>query len=50
MPCKGFRAETMSAMLPVSWALAHTPGSSFAALSFHYAADVSRAQTTLERR
>jgi hypothetical protein len=50
MPCKGFRAETMSAMLPVSWTDARTLGSSFVALSFHYAADVSRAQATLERR
>jgi hypothetical protein len=50
MPCKGFRAGMASVMLPVSWALARTLGSSFVAVSFHYAADVSRAQTTPERR
>jgi hypothetical protein len=50
MPGKGFRAGMVPVMLPVPWALARTLGSSFVALSFHCAADIGRAQTTLDRR
>jgi hypothetical protein len=37
-------------MLPVPWALARTVSGGFVALFFHCAANVGRAQTTLDRR